>query len=111
MTQIAGIILRTPQKQITADFYSTLGLNLHEHSHGGPVHFECLDISSDFVAEMYQASPTFTRDALMIKVESIQNTLQKLNIAPKTEIKTVGDIKFTYIADPDGRDIMLIENN
>jgi catechol 2,3-dioxygenase-like lactoylglutathione lyase family enzyme len=111
-TQIAGFILRAGDKAKTADFYSKLGLGVHEHEHGGPVHFEILDILQNSVTEIYQKSEKFAVDALMIEVSSIDKTLEivkEFGIKPKTDLKEVTDMKFIYINDPDGRDIMLIE--
>ena len=112
-TSISGIILRVAQKQITADFYAKIGLNFREHSHGGPLHYECLDISPAFVAEIYQSSPAYPDDALMLTVESISEVLdiaKTFDISPRGMIKETDEIRFIYITDPDGHDVMLVEN-
>ncbi len=111
-SRIAGFILRAMDKVVTADFYSKLGLSLREHEHGGPLHFEILDASQNFVTEIYQKTEKFAMDAVMIEVGSINDALKivkEFGIIPKTELKEMVDIKFMYITDPDGRDVMLIE--
>ena len=109
---IAGFILRAADKAVTADFYSQLGLGVREHEHGGPLHFEVTGVSPDFVVEMYKKTDRFNVDALMVEVGSIDTALdvaKKFGIFGKTEMKEAADMKFIYITDPDGRDVMLIE--
>lgn len=111
-TQIAGIILRAKDKHLTAKFYAELGLTTDEHGHGGPKHYEMLPLSLKYAVEIYQQSSRFAGDALMLEVESISQELAvaaMFNIKPKSDEKNNDDMKFIYITDPDGRDVMLIE--
>lgn len=109
---ISGIVLRSKDKIKTAEFYSRLGLVAHDHQHGGPMHYEVKDISKDFFVEIYQNSEKFCRDALMIEVEDMQDTLDVLKefyVNEISELRETATMKFIYIKDPDGRDVMLIE--
>jgi predicted lactoylglutathione lyase len=112
-TRIAGIVLRASNRHITAEFYKKLGLNTNEHEHGGPKHYEIGPLSKENVVEIYQQSTTFTRDAIMLEVDSIDSAItavSDLGIKPKGEVKDSVSMRFVYITDPDGRDVMLIEN-
>ncbi|MES3031471.1 MAG: hypothetical protein V4697_03605 [Patescibacteria group bacterium] len=109
---ISGIVLRSIDKIKTAEFYSRLGLVIHDHQHGGPMHYEVKDVSKDFVVEIYQNSEKFCRDALMIEVEHMQDALDALKEFCGNETlhqKEAATMRFVYIKDPDGRDVMLIE--
>ncbi len=110
-TQFAGIVLRASSRQDTATFYEALGFTLNEHQHGGPLHFEVHPMSSDIVVEIYTASPTFRRDALMVEVSSIEETLRNIESYGdwRKDVVQRGDMKFVYVADPDGRPVMLLE--
>ncbi len=111
-TFISGIILRSKDKIRTADFYSRLGLVTHDHQHGGPLHYEVKEVSKDFVVEIYQRSEKFPRDAVMVEVENIQSTLDAVRefyTIESDDVKETGLTRFTYIKDPDGRDVMLVE--
>ncbi len=112
MTHILGVVLRAMDSPQTAQFYSALGLTVFEHEHGGPRHYAVEKISGDFVLEIYRKSENFKRDALMVEVESITAALavvQKFGIEAHTELKDTGSMKFIYITDPDGRDVILIQ--
>lgn len=111
-TRIAGIVLRTRDRHVTAQFYARLGLATHEHQHGGPKHFEIGPLSPDYVVEIYQGTEIFDQDAIMLEVDSIADAIAvaaEFGISPKTDIRGSESMKFIYITDPDGRDVMLIE--
>lgn len=111
-TKIAGFILRSHSRRETADFYAALGLNPHEHSHGGPVHFELGPNSPDIVLEIYQRSDAFYQDAVMIAVDSIENAIkaiEKFDPDPIYPIKGDEGFRFIYVSDPDERPVMLIQ--
>ncbi len=112
-TRLIGFVLRASVKHETILFYETLGLGAREHQHGGPLHVELTPVSEDFVVEMYQASRAFVKDALMIAVDSLSDTLLRLyeihNIRPTTERVDTKDMSFLYVQDPDGRAVMLVE--
>lgn len=110
--RIAGLVLRAENKEVTAAFYKKLGLNLFEHAHGGPSHFEMKPLSFDIVFELYQASRTFNQDAFMVEVDSLAPVLSicaGYGIFPATDVKVTPDMQFTYVTDMDGRLLMLIE--
>lgn len=110
---IAGIVLRSADRHATARFYARLGLTVREHEHGGPKHYEIGPPSEGIVVEAYLKTPAFARDALMVEVEAIDAALAALadlGTVPRTEPKVAGDMRFVYVADPDGRDVMLIES-
>jgi hypothetical protein len=111
-TRIAGVVLRSTDRHVTARFYGSLGLAANEHEHGGPKHYEIGPSSEGFVVEAYLKSPEFPRDALMVEVDSIDAALaavREFGSQPRTAVKVAGDMKFVYVSDPDGRDVMLIE--
>jgi hypothetical protein len=111
-TRIAGIVLRADDRHATANFYARLGLTAREHEHGGPKHYEIGPTSEGFVVEAYLRSAAFTRDAVMVEVDSIDAALAALaalGTRARTEPKTTGDLRFVYVSDPDGRDVMLME--
>lgn len=110
--RVAGLVLRTGDKHLTARFYKELGLAAREHEHGGPKHYEVGPLSEDCVLEIYQASERISKDTLMLEVASIKAALLvagRFGIKLCTELKEVGDARFVYITDPDGRYVMLIE--
>jgi catechol 2,3-dioxygenase-like lactoylglutathione lyase family enzyme len=110
---VIGVIFRVVDKQKTALFYQKLGVELKEHEHGGPKHFEMCGLSDMFVLEIYQNSPTFLRDAIMVRVASIEKAIEavaEFSAIAKTKPKTIGSNTFVYINDPDGRDVMLVED-
>lgn len=115
MTKIAGFVLRCADKKITADFYSKLGLTTTEHQHGGPPHFQLeplADKNTEMVVELYSLSKQYAKDAIMLYVDSIPKALaiaKDFGIEPKTEIKEIKNFLHVYITDPDGRDVMLIQ--
>lgn len=112
MTKIAGMVFRARDRVRTARFYSDLGLQENEHQHGGPVHHELGPMSENAVVEIYQSSATFTTDALMIEVPSIERALEIIatyDIVPEIEPRQASDIWFCYVQDPDDRLLMLIE--
>ena len=115
-TKIAGFVLRCLDKKITADFYSKLGLTTTEHQHGGPSHFQLEPLAyknTEMVVELYSLSKQYAKDAVMLYVDSIPKALaiaKDFGIEPKTaDVSVAKDFLFIYITDPDGRDVMLIE--
>ena len=111
-TRIAGVVFRSADRHATARFYARLGLGTREHEHGGPKHYEIGPASEAFVVEAYLKSAAFARDAIMVEVDSIAAALaavSEFGTRPRTEPKVAGDMKFLYVSDPDGRDVMLIE--
>ena len=112
--RIAGVVLRASDRQATARFYARLGLATREHEHGGPKHHEIGPSSEGFVVEAYARSAAFPRDAIMVEVDSIDAALEALvefGTRPRIPLKMTGDMKFVYVSDPDGRDVMLIEHD
>ena len=111
MARIAGIVLRTNGRKATARFYVALGLHENEHQHGGPIHNEFTPFSEEAVLEIYQASENFSRDALMIEVDSIDVSLQRISEKDTLldEVKETQGMRFLYIEDPDDRPVMLLE--
>lgn len=110
--RIAGVILRAGDRKRTAEFYAKLGLDTHEHSHGGPKHYEVGPFSHTAVTEIYQRSAKFSNDAIMIEVDSIDTALlavAEFGIEPKSNIANLETMKFVYTTDPDGRDVILME--
>jgi hypothetical protein len=113
-TRIAGVVLRASDRHATASFYARLGLTTREHEHGGPKHYEIGPSSEGFVVEAYAKSAAFPRDAVMVEVDSIEAALEALvefGTRTRTALKVAGDMKFVYVSDPDGRDVMLIEQD
>ena len=105
--QVAGFILRAQSREETSAFYRTLGLEAHEHVHGGPVHFELGPTDPSCVAEIYKWSPNFPSDALMVKVSSIDEALASIGVS--VEVRGVSDMRLAYVTDPDGRSVMVYE--
>ncbi|TSC84344.1 MAG: hypothetical protein G01um101413_639 [Parcubacteria group bacterium Gr01-1014_13] len=116
MAKIAGFVLRCADKKITADFYTKLGLNAVKHEHGGPLHFQLeplADKETELVVELYNLSSQYAKDAIMLYVDSIPKALamaRDFGIEPKTEVKEAKNFVHVYITDPDGRDVMLIQD-
>jgi hypothetical protein len=112
-TEIAGIIFRSNNKTLLSRFYTDLGLKSKEHQHGGPKHYEILPMSDDAVLEVYLMSESFPQDALMVYVNLLSESLSIIakgyGIYPAHTIKETHDSLFTYIKDPDGRLVMLIQ--
>ena len=112
-TEIAGFIFRSGNKTLLARFYSDIGLKTNEHQHEGLRHYEVTPLSDNGVLEIYSTSQSFSQDALMLYVDSLSGTLsviaERYNIYPEYEIKETLDSFFTYIKDPDGRLVMLIQ--
>ena len=114
-TKIGGFVLRCADKKITADFYAALGLTTTEHQHAGPSHFgvePLADKKTEFIVEIYDASARYAKDAIIVWVDSIARALaiaKDFSIEPKAEIKVVNNFLRVYITDPDGRDVMLIQ--
>jgi hypothetical protein len=112
MSHIIGFIMRAAGRHATARFYQILGLTTDEHEHGGPLHYEVGPIGEKLVLEVYKSSPSFPSDAVMICVDSLEHATRAvslLGIQPRTEIREVMGMRFVYVRDPDGRDVMLIE--
>ncbi len=110
--RIVGLVLRAQDKSVCANFYDRLGLELHEHQHGGPMHFEMRPHAPEVVFELYQASSRYQQDALIIEVDSLADALRvcaEFGIMPASALKESPDAAFVYIADPDGRCVMLVE--
>jgi predicted enzyme related to lactoylglutathione lyase len=111
-TQIAGYVLRARDRHITARFYSELGLNMHEHQHGGPMHYEMGPLAPGCVVEVYKSTDVFSHDALMLNVDSISDALEiaaRYGIKPTSAVREMTSARFVYITDPDGRMVLLIE--
>jgi 4a-hydroxytetrahydrobiopterin dehydratase len=106
--QMAGFMLRAHNREATAAFYRKLGLSADEHAHGGPIHFEIGPTSPNCVAEIYKRTEKFPRDAIMVKVESLDLTLFNLGYSPDIR-REVGDMRLAYVTDPDGRAVMVYE--
>jgi hypothetical protein len=114
MAQILGIVFRCKDRTKTGAFYKVIGCELEEHQHGeGPLHFGVKPWADEGgVLELYASSGNFSRDALMVRVFSLEPTLDQLRdlgIVPRTERRDVPGMSFIYVTDPDGRDVMLIE--
>lgn len=110
--KIAGMVLRARDKHASAKFYEALGLTLHEHAHGGPLHFEMGPNAPELVFELYRGSRNFAEDALMLEVDSLKEALrvcEEFKIFPYEEVKEVEGIRFAYVLDLDGRACMLLE--
>ena len=110
---IAGFILRCRDRRATAVFYQTLGLDLLEHAHGGPLHYEMTPYAHDFAGEIYLRSNNFPNDALMLRVDSVEKALDKVRKLLTTELTGIHeseDGRFVYVEDPDGRPVMLLEH-
>lgn len=105
--QVAGFILRAQSREETSAFYRALGLQAHEHVHGGPIHFELGPTDPGCVAEIYKWSPNFPSDALMVKVSSIDEALARIGVS--VEVRDVNDMRLAYVTDPDGRAVMVFE--
>lgn len=113
-TSFAGIILRAKDRHRTARYYEKLGLETHEHEHGGPRHYGVTPLDDGFVVEIYSASSTFPNDALMLIVPSIAEasvTSEANGGTPVKEVKSTPSFKFAYVTDPDNRNVMLIEKS
>jgi hypothetical protein len=111
-SRIAGVVLRAADRHVTARFYAQLGLAAREHEHGGPKHYEIGPPSETFVVEAYSKSSAFPSDAVMVEVDSIDAALravEQFEIRPMAAAKNAGEFRFVYVADPDGRPVMLIE--
>jgi 4a-hydroxytetrahydrobiopterin dehydratase len=104
---VAGFILRAPNREETAAFYRKIGLNADHHQHGGPAHFELGPTDPGCVAEIYRRTENFSSDAIMIRTADIDAALSVLGV--EAVCKDVGDMRLTYISDPDGRAVMLYQ--
>lgn len=112
MTKIVGVVLRAKDKARSAAFYRALGLELTEHKHGGPMHYEMGPHDPSLVVELYQASDHFRHDALMLSVPNLTDALAicfRFNVFPATEIMGTPSMTFVYVRDPDDRLVMLIQ--
>lgn len=108
---IAGYVMRAPDKDATKKFYEALGLQFHEHQHGGPMHFEIGPNSPDIVFELYRASLEYPLDAIMLEVDSINDAIavcKTLDI-PGYEMHMHMAGTLVFVTDPDGRNVMLFE--
>lgn len=104
-----GYVRRTGKYEEMKSFYKLLGLTVHEHQHGGPVHTEVGPIRSDFVVEVYRRSLKYSTDALMVGVDDLATTLSSLRrtgVSPHTVIE---EGKVVYVKDPEGSDVMLVQ--
>lgn len=79
MSTLLGLVRRVGNPDKTVAFYKLLGLNLTRHKHGGPVHFEVRPVHQDFVVEVYQESPRYITDVLMVGVEDLPATILLLD--------------------------------
>lgn len=104
---VAGFILRSINRDETAAFYKILGLIASEHQHGGPVHFELGPTDSACVAEVYKRTENFPSDAMMVRTVDIARVLSTLGV--DAQCKDVGDMRLTYLKDPDDRAVMLYQ--
>ena len=105
---LGWFILRADKKNDTAQFYRKLGLVLTSHHHDGPTHFLMAPVSRDIVFEIYQTSKKHNRDAIMLNVDNLEKVLELLGLV-QSEIHESNSIRFTYVSDPDGRDVILIQ--
>lgn len=108
MSTILGIIRRAKNRKQVTEFYKLLGLNLNEHQHGGPVHAEVRPIDPKFVLEVYQQSPRYTTDVVMVGVEDLRVTLLTLQ-QNGVDVPQMTEKNFVYVKDPDGSDVMLVQ--
>jgi hypothetical protein len=111
-TRFAGVVLRATDKHATVRFYERLGLVAREHEHGGPRHYEVGPLAPEAVMEVYARSAAFSGDAVMVGVDSLDAALAAVlapGEGPKIGPKDAGSFRFAYVADPDGRSVMLIE--
>lgn len=107
MAQVLGLVFRSSDMLNLKLFYETLGVSLTQEKHGGPSHFS-FPVDKRFIAEIYQSNGEGGADALVIGVESIALSLEKLRskgFVIKSEPK--GQTNVT-IQDPDGRNILLM---
>ena len=112
MATIGGMVLRSTKKEETAAFYRVLGISLTEHSHGGPMHFEMMPNDAELVFELYAASQSYKRDAIMIFVEQLEDTLEKLRnfgVPWYGHTHETVTMRFFYTCDPDQRDVLIIQ--
>jgi len=111
-THIAGFILRATDRKVTAEFYAALGLDILEHQHSGPFHYELAQHSHDFVVEVYAKSKGFPTDAIMLSVTSLEKSLGialALGSVQLTDIHEGESGRFLYVTDPDMRPVMLLQ--
>ena len=108
MSNILGIVRRAKSRKQVTDFYKLLGLNVNEHQHGGPVHVEVGPIDSKIVFEVYQHSPRYATDAVMVGVADLKATLLTLQ-QNGVDIPPMTEKNFVYVKDPDGSDVMLVQ--
>lgn len=111
MVKIVGFVFRSKNKQDAVNFYTKLGLVAEEHQHDdGPRHFSLKPTIEELAVEIYAASNSYPTDAIMLEVDSIEDVLAAIGIDPEMPIKEIGiKFRFTYIKDPDHRDVMLIQ--
>jgi hypothetical protein len=112
MAHIAGFVLRSKSREETARFYQVLGLATNEHAHGGPRHTELVPMDRVVTCEIYASSPKYSRDALMVYVQSVEETIKKLERASfpqRTDIVKQESSCFAYVYDPDERPVLLMQ--
>lgn len=109
MGTLLGLVRRVSNRDRTAAFYKLLGLDLSLHQHGGPPHFEVQSIHSDFVVEVYNQSPIYSQDALMVGVKDLAATVHLLEQNGIGVHATVQKGSMVYVKDPDGMDVMLVQ--
>lgn len=108
MSTILGIVRRAKSKERVTEFYKLLGLKVNEHQHGGPVHVEVMPIDPKFIFEVYQQSPLYATDAVMVGVADLKATLLTLQ-HNGVDVPPVTEKNFVYVKDPDGSDVMLVQ--
>lgn len=108
MSTILGIIRRAKSRKQVTEFYRLIGLNVNEHQHGGPVHAEMGPIDPKFVLEVYQQSPRYATDVVMVGVEDLRVTLLTLQ-QNGVDVPHMTEKNFVYVKDPDGSDVMLVQ--
>ena len=109
--KILGFVLRSSDRSATAAFYELIGLKAHEHQHSGPLHFEIAAVSDEAVLEIYSASQKHFRDSVMVECADLAGTLRRLaerNIFPD---RIIEQNLMVYVRDPDGRDVLLIQED
>jgi hypothetical protein len=112
MASVLGFVLRSKNRHKTARFYEVLGLHAHEHSHDGPVHYGISPTSKEFIVEIYAQSANFDHDTVMVIVDSVEQSLiavAALEILPRTKLMQTDTLRYIYVTDPDGRDVMIVE--
>jgi hypothetical protein len=109
MARIIAFVLRADQKNKTAEFYKGLGVNLGVENHDDVLHFSAR-IEADSVLEIYQATSRHTRDAVVIRVDKLEDALTSVGLQSEaSRIINRTDSRMIHIQDPDGRSVLLLE--